>query len=70
MNTHLLLEAIIAGTSVMSLSSTLAGLWVAKKTVGKAVGEVKDVVDDPVRKTTHTAGRTAGPVKKVAARQR
>jgi hypothetical protein len=30
MNTHLLLEALIAATSVVSLSSSLAGLWVAK----------------------------------------
>jgi hypothetical protein len=68
MNTHLLLEAIIAATSVMSLSSSLAGLWVAKRAAGKAVGEVKDVIEDPVE-TTDTVGTTAGRVKKVAARQ-
>jgi phosphopantetheinyl transferase (holo-ACP synthase) len=69
MNAHLLLEAIIAATSVMSLSSSLAGLWVAKKAAGKAMGEVKDVIEDPVEKTRDTVGTTAGRVKKVAARQ-
>jgi hypothetical protein len=66
MNAHLLLEAIIAATSVMGLSSSLAGLWVAKKTAGKAVGEVKNVVEDPVGKSRDTVGRTAGRVKNVA----
>jgi hypothetical protein len=66
MNTHLLLEAIIAATSVMGLSSSLAGLWVTKRTAGKAVGEVKNVVEDPVGKSTDTVGKTAGQVKKVA----
>jgi hypothetical protein len=69
MNTHLVLEAIIAATSVMSLSSSLAGLWVAKRTAGKAVGGVKDVIEDPVAKTTDGVGRTAGRARKVASRQ-
>jgi hypothetical protein len=69
MNTHLVLESIIAGTSIVSLSSSLVGLWFAKKAAGKAVGQAKDVIEDPVGKTTDTAGRTAGRVKKVAARQ-
>jgi hypothetical protein len=68
-NTHLPLEAIIAATSVMSLSSSLAGLWVARRAAGKAVGEAKDVIGNPVGKTTDGVGRTAGRVKKVAARQ-
>jgi hypothetical protein len=66
MNTHLLLEAIIAATSVMGLTSSLAGLWFAKKAAGQAAGEVTDVIEDPVGKTTDTVGRTAGRVKKVA----
>jgi hypothetical protein len=69
MNTHLLLEGIIAATSVMSLSSSLAGLWVAKKTAGKAAGEVRGVIEDPVSTTTQGVGRTAGRAKKVAVRQ-
>ena len=70
MNTHLVLEAIIAATSVMSLSSSLASLWAAKKASGKAVREVEDVIEDPVGKTTDTVGRTAGQVKKGAAGRR
>ncbi len=69
MNTHLVLEAIIAATSVMSLSSSLAGVWLAKKTAGKAVGQAKDVIRDPVEKTTDTVGRTAGRGRKIATRQ-
>src|SRR5881397_1340531 len=66
MDTHLLMEAIIAATSVISLSSSLAGLWMAKKATGKAVGEVKDVTEDPAGKTTATVGRMAGRVKKAS----
>jgi hypothetical protein len=65
MNTHLLLEAIIAATSVMGLSSSLAGLWFAKRAAGKAAGEVTDAIEEPVGKTTDTVGGTAGRVKKV-----
>jgi hypothetical protein len=43
----------------MGLSSSLAGLWVAKKAAGKAAGEAKDVIEDPVGKSTDTLGRTA-----------
>jgi hypothetical protein len=66
MNTHLLLEAIIAATSVMGLSSSLAGLWFAKKATGKAAGELTDVIEDLVGKITATVGRTGERVKKVA----
>jgi hypothetical protein len=52
MNTHLLLETIIAAASVMGLSSILAGLWVAKKAAGKVAGEAKDVIEDPAGKST------------------
>jgi hypothetical protein len=58
MNTNLLLEAIIAAASVMGLSSSPAGLWVARKAAGKAAGEAKDVIEDPVGKEARLPTRS------------
>src|ERR1700757_3651499 len=68
MDTHLVLELIIAATSVITLSSSLAGLWVAKKAAGQAARKLEDATEDPVGKTTDTVGKTAGWAKKVGSR--